>query len=130
MLASKARKVLFYSLIYQIYPVGIVVGLLAVNPDTKTAAILGAVAIAQIVLFVGVFNWIQVQKNEIKDEYEELIRLKVNSFTSKIVEVALASTIIVHLLFYRDMPTLLALIFIGIPGILAQVIGNYYFRKE
>lgn len=125
---NKKSNLAGFILIYQLFPLALIVWVLKFTNNPSLLAVAGMLVLSELILFSILYNW-KKTKLSMLDERERLIRLQVQSLISRVTEVSLAGTILIYLLLYREMPTLLALMMVGVPGVLAQCYGNYKFRK-
>ena len=123
------KNMLVFSVIYQIYPISLYFLAKMKNPNSNLLAMLGIFLIAEVLLMVVLSNWREQARTDVVDEREMAIRLKVKSATLRAIEISFVSTTVIHLSFYKEMPTLIAILLIGVPGILMEVYANIACRR-
>jgi hypothetical protein len=124
------KNVVLFGIVFQSY--FIITCLLAklLNPETASNRYFSIFLISETILAILLWNWKQRSKSEMLDERESEIRLRIKAFTSRAVEITLAATIVICVTVYKDMPALFGLLSVGVAGIIAEMYGNYMFRKE
>ena len=99
------------------------------KPEANAWSYVAIFLIAKLLLALVIWNRIQKVDADVLDERELLIRLRVKSLISNVVEVSLVITTLVYFFVSREMSSLAVLMMIGVPALMAEAYGNWAYRK-